>query len=147
MLIMKKLVVSILVLSFIPAYAFAGDDVVTDLQTKMKYLNNRQSVISQNIANANTPKYKAKDLKPLSFGGGSRLQLATTSPSHLGGAGSNGNFKAMKEPDAYDTAPNGNNVVLEQQMIKMSDTDSDYSATTSILKQMNGLMHAAVGGR
>jgi flagellar basal-body rod protein FlgB len=150
---MKKLVVSILLLSAIPSLALAGDDVISDLQTKMKFLNNRQSVISQNIANANTPKYKASDLAPLDFSksGGesaSTIQLTTTAPGHLGGNGSsNIKFKKMHDKNAYDVTPNGNNVVLEEQMIKMTDTDMDYSATTNMLKQMNGLIRTAVGGR
>ncbi|MDP7142886.1 MAG: flagellar basal body protein, partial [Alphaproteobacteria bacterium] len=38
------------------------------LSAKMRYLNQRQTVISQNIANADTPNYKPQDLKPIDFG-------------------------------------------------------------------------------
>lgn len=147
---MKKLAASIFLLAFSPQVALAGGDVMSEMRTKLKFLNNRQSVISDNIANANTPKFKASDLKPIDYGkaGGSpsTIQLATTSPGHLGAGKSNIHFKKIRQKDSYDTAPNGNNVVLEEQMVKMSDTDMQYKETASVMKQMNGLMRLAIGG-
>ncbi|MCE3232033.1 MAG: flgB [Rickettsiaceae bacterium] len=143
---MKILAAIVLLLSSVSS-ATANDDVFSSLQTKMRYLNSRQSVISQNIANANTPGYKSNDLKPLKFGKSTnQLQLATTTPGHIGGAGSAMGFKAIKQRDSYETTPTGNNVVLEEQMVKMSETDRDYETTTNVLKQMNGLLRTAIGG-
>jgi flagellar basal-body rod protein FlgB len=144
---MKKPAALSLLLIILPSFSFAAEDVMQDLRNKMRYLNNRQSVISQNIANANTPGFKAMDVEPSGFGKGNTLQLANTSPMHISSSGARGNFKKVKDRDTYETAPNGNNVSIEEQMIKMSDTDKEYETTTNILRQMGGLVRTAVGAR
>jgi flagellar basal-body rod protein FlgB len=144
---MRKLAKTAVLLVFFPMIALADGDVTSQMQNKLKYLSTRQSVIADNIANANTPHFRSSDLKPMNNPSG-RLQLVTTSPAHIssGGISKSGRFQKMRDKDTYDTMPNGNNVDLEQQMVKMSDTDLQYKETTSMMKQMNGLIRLAVGG-
>ena len=54
---------------------------------RMDWLNQRQGVLAQNIANADTPNYTAQDLKPLGFRDfldGGRVQMAATDIKHIG---------------------------------------------------------------
>ena len=128
----------------------ANADALTDaLSLKMKYLSANQSTISKNLANSNTPGYKAMELKEPKYGHGKGLTLATTSPMHLGGAGSGGgaNFKTVKQKDTYETAPNGNNVSIEDQMVKMNANNMEHQAATNLVKKINGLANLATGER
>jgi flagellar basal-body rod protein FlgB len=116
---------------------------------RMSWIGERQSVLAQNIANADTPGYAAADVKPLSFadlvgGTGQRLQLATTSPAHVQPVSAAGPF-TIEPKHGGERAPNGNSVQLEEQMMKVSDNVSDYALTTSLYRQQLGLLKMVLG--
>ena len=127
------------------------------LSEKMEYLTQRQGVIAQNIAQANTPGYKPKDIisfndvlqKQISGGRNSTtsgsFQLATTNPKHVQGLNNGGLYKTKQTSDLYEVKPSGNAVVLEQQMSQMSDTTAQYQMTTSLYKRTLGLLRTALG--
>jgi flagellar basal-body rod protein FlgB len=125
------------------------------LRGRLGYLNERQKVVAQNIANADTARYAAQDLKPYSFDAKVQLArqaqgasvMATTQAGHMTpknerrGLGSG--FKTVKSPDS-ETTLNGNSVVLEDEMIKMSDARMNYDAAiTFYQKSLNILRLAA----
>jgi flagellar basal-body rod protein FlgB len=124
------------------------------LGAKMGYLNHRQRVISQNIANADTPGYRPKDLTPMDFGsvlkkveqgGRMSVKLEGSHSSHLGDPSSIGNSaKAKKHKDLYEVAPAGNAVILEQQLIKSNKTVIDYNMMTGIYQKQIGMMKTAI---
>ena len=116
---------------------------------RMSWLGERQSVLAQNVANADTPGYTAQDVKAPSFaelvsGASPRLQMATTSPGHIVPVQTGGEFKLQPQKTS-ERAPNGNSVQLEDQMMKISDTANDYALTTSLYRQQIGLLKAALG--
>lgn len=132
---------------------FSNNSLVTLIKQKMAFLSERQSALSQNIANANTPGYKAKDVKAPDFkklvaGEESSGRLATTHPGHIAGKGGGGSarFKHINQKNTFETTPTGNEVVLDEQMLKMSETAMDYQTTTSVYKKMLDMMRVAVGG-
>ena len=111
------------------------------ISEKMDYLTQRQGLIAQNIAQANTPNYKPKDVisfdevlqKTHGTTHNSGFQLAGTNPKHLqGSSGASGLYKTQKQSDLYETKPSGNAVVLEQQMSNLSDTTAQYQMMTEI---------------
>ena len=119
------------------------------MSRKMDWLTQRQQVISQNIANANTPEYKGRDLKSFSFraalSDNRRLTPAATDSSHLAGTrGPGGLAKEHKVRDPYETAPDGNNVVLEEQMMRMSQNAMDYQTMTNLYKKQVMMMKMAI---
>lgn len=135
---------------------------VAALQRKMKWLDARQKVIAENIANANTPGYVPSDLKPLDFsdllkrasggagaapnvGPGGKLDMVSTSPMDLGGASGPEPAKAEKRHGAFETSPSGNAVVLQDQMVKLAQTQIDYSETVNLYKQQLALFAIALG--
>jgi flagellar basal-body rod protein FlgB len=87
------------------------------MSQRMSWLGERQKTLAQNVANADTPKYLAKDLKPMSFG-----DLMGTVPS-----------------------PSGNSVSLEDQMLKVSGTASDYQLTTELYSQNMTMLKTVLG--
>jgi flagellar basal-body rod protein FlgB len=110
---------------------------------RMSWLGERTSVLAQNVANADTPGYTAKDVDPPSFaelvsGQDERLPMATTEP------GDAGSFKIVSQKTS-ERSLNGNSVQLEDQMMKISDNSSDYALTTSLYRQQLGLIKTALG--
>lgn len=121
------------------------------MAAKMRWLEHRQRVLAQNIANADTPGYAPQDLKPLDFKrsvakDSFRLQLATTSQSHLQGRIQRTEFgDEKKSKDNYETAPTGNSVVLEEQLIKVADTVGEHQLMTNLYRKQLGMFRIALG--
>lgn len=122
---------------------------------KMDYLSTRQGVISQNIANADTPGYRPRDLKPVDFGavikrteagaGGGTLRMAATNPGHRAAPGVTANAKSEKQRETYEVAPVGNAVVMEEQLVKSNETLMDYNLVTSLYQKNVRLLQIAMG--
>lgn len=121
------------------------------LSRRMDWLTQRQEVLSQNIANADTPDYKPSDLQPFSFrdalADARRLKPTTTSTTHLTGTlGTGGTAKEQRQRDPYETAPDGNAVVLEEQMLKQSQTSNDYQTMINLYRKQVGMIKMAIRG-
>lgn len=107
------------------------------MSEKMKWLSSRQGVLSQNIANADTPKYRPMDLKKLDFrepdaNASFNVALARTNPAHISGGNESQDFQSDKEKDPYETLPTGNSVVLEEQLMKVAQNQHDYELMTEL---------------
>lgn len=124
------------------------------LQTKMRYLGQRQGVLAENIANADTPGYKPKDIEKLEFkdfltNDSSHLSLQVTSPQHMGG-GSNASvngFRSDVQYKTYETSPTNNSSVIEEQMMKISQTAADYQMSTSLYAKMSNMFKLVLGNK
>ena len=115
-------------------------------ESRLRWLDRRQEVLARNIANADTPGYRARDVTPFAqhmqraSGGAS---LARTDLRHLAGAGAG---SAGTRPDATEeVSPDGNAVSLDEQAIKIADTDSAHSLAMSLHKRWTGLFRTALG--
>ena len=124
------------------------------LSAKMRYLNQRQTVISQNIANADTPNYKPQDLKPIDFGAVLESAQGKTKSVRLGGTDSEhfsargkvlDDFSAKKQSHAYEVSPSGNAVILEEQMMKAAQTTMDYTMTSNLYMKNMNMLRTAIG--
>jgi flagellar basal-body rod protein FlgB len=119
------------------------------LRTRMQWHQERQKILAENVSNADTPKFRPKDLTPIDFGaqarpgGSQQLTLALTSPAHLSNPASAGSFGTTKP--LYDVKPAGNAVNLEDQMIKVANNQMDYQAATSLYSRSMGLFKVAMG--
>jgi len=123
---------------------------------RMRWLGERQVVLGQNLANADTPDYRPRDLRVRDFervvdavrgGPAPRLATAATQPAHLAGAPSARLGLAAREVDeTYEVAPDGNAVVLEEQMAKMQETALDYQLTSNLYRKYLGMVRIALGG-
>lgn len=127
------------------------------LKSRLGYLSQRQTLISQNVANVNSPGYVGKDLKPFQIpeknASAGRLQLTganaaagpvRTDPGHMQGtvASTNGQGKPQNAPDS-ETRLDGNKVVLEEQMMKMTDARMNYDAAVTFYQKSLGLLRMA----
>ena len=123
------------------------------LKQRMGWLGQRQSVLSQNVANADTPKYTPKDLQAQDFAKalrdnaaptGMRVSMAVTDPMHIPSANKPMVSKLLKTPDK-EADPLGNSVSLEEEMIKVSDTQQQYQAATDLYAKALTMMKTAIG--
>ena len=121
------------------------------VKKRMAWLGKRQEVISQNIANSDTPKYKARDIKGFKFKelirkDSSRVAMAATDADHLRGQKKRiSEFGVGEVRSPYETAPNGNSVILEEQLGKMSESSINYRLTTELYKKHIGMLRSALG--
>ena len=118
---------------------------------KMNWLNQRNTVISTNVANADTPGYRPSDLEQVNFEsvmresrGASRIHQVKTNGSHLGGQMKVGEAKANAMKDVYEAAPAENAVVLEEQLFKAQETMADYNMITNLYRKNVGMIKMVV---
>ena len=125
--------------------------VINAITKRMYWLNQRQKVLAENIANANTPGYKARDLEKLNFKNELRqttkMKMSATSGSHIAAKTYSNviGFKARDEKDAYEMSPDGNTVTLEQQMLKVAESKMDYELMTNLYRKHMGMIKTALG--
>ena len=125
------------------------------LAKRMDWLNQRQRVLAENVANANTPGYKPNDLKEQSFrdllkgvAAGDKLAASATDARHISSGAvtpPGGASKVQKDKENYEVSPTGNAVVLEDQMMKVAETQLDYQIVTSVYKKHLGMLKLALG--
>lgn len=121
------------------------------VRKKMTYLGQRQDVLAQNIANANSPDYVARDLVPLDFKRTlnqqfHRLAPAKTTSGHINGSlPLEPKFRTPEIRKAYETSPDGNKVVLEQEMVKMTETKIEHQTAANIYKKYQKMMKMSLG--
>ena len=123
------------------------------LRARMGYLSDRQRVIAENVANASTPGYAPHDLKPFNFQ--AQVQqaaqtgasaLAVTQPGHMQSksatTGSSAAVKPVKTADS-ETTLDGNSVVLEEEMMKLTEARMDYDAAVGFYQKSLDILKLA----
>jgi flagellar basal-body rod protein FlgB len=124
------------------------------MSARLAWLSQREVVLGQNLANADTPDYRPRDLRPAEFarlaealpGTAGRLAMTRTDPAHLGpGAQVRIGLDGRPAKNVYETAPNGNAVILEEQMAKASQTALDYQLTSNLYRKYLGMLRIALG--
>jgi flagellar basal-body rod protein FlgB len=120
------------------------------INKRLAWLSQRQDVLAQNVANADTPGYKAHDLKEQSFAellhgtGSNGVQLVATQPGHIGSPIQSAAFKVIDDTTAKPTL-NGNAVDMENEMMKVSKTGIDYQFAINLYKKQIGMIKTALG--
>lgn len=114
------------------------------VENMLDWAAKRQQTISANLANIDTPGYKARDI---SFSEHMQsLELETTSATHLQNAVNNG--MNVFEIDAKEKE-NGNTVDLDHQMTDLTKNGLQYVALVQFLNQKVRTLRSAIveGGR
>ncbi len=127
-----------------------GISLLSALKSRMGWLSDRQKVVSQNVANASTPGFKPKDLAPQDFAAMVNNQQAPLIPSiklmdgtplTLPGDSAHGS-KEVTKPDS-ETTMDGNSVVLEEEMLKMSESRQNYEAAVGFYEKAQDMIRMA----
>jgi len=129
--------------------------ILSMLRTRMEWAQQRQRVLSENVANSDTPRYRARDLvqpkfedspqiAPASVSG---VSLTRTENGHIEGVGaSNATFRTESKSN-YEVRPTGTAVSLEEEMLKVAANQMDYQAATALYTRSLNLIKIAMGKR
>jgi flagellar basal-body rod protein FlgB len=123
------------------------------LRTRMQWHQERQRVLAENVANADTPSFRPRDLVPPKFdrmapAATARVTLARTDAGHQvasAGGGAGGSQFASARNSGMEIRPTGNAVSLEDEMIKVAANQMDYQAATAVYSRSLGLIKMALG--
>ena len=127
--------------------------ILSALRTKMQWHQERQRVLSENVANSDTPNFRPRDLVEPKFdragsttgGGVGSLAMMQTSGTHMTASGAPETFDNDRGKSGFQTRPAGNAVNLEDQMLKVSANQMDYAAVTSLYSKSLHLLKTAIG--
>jgi flagellar basal-body rod protein FlgB len=121
--------------------------ILSMLRTRMEWHQERQRVLAENVANADTPHYRPRDLAPPNFEQAltpSSLALARTSPEHMAGDGDDSRF-AADGAVKYEVRPGGNAVNHEDEMMKVASNQMDFDAVADLYTRSLALIKLAAG--
>ncbi len=106
----------------------------------------RQNAINQNIANADTPGYAARDVDSFSetYGSSDAPALRATRSGHIG-ADLTTRAEMTVRLNAGTASPDGNNVSIEDEMVKAVEVKRQHDLALSIYKSSLNIMRASLG--
>ena len=120
---------------------------LSQIKGRLTWLDQRQRVIAENVANSDTPGYVGRDLsQPTDFaramaeGGG--VRMTRTSAMHIAPSGPVARFETRSAPDS-ETTLDGNSVVVEEQMLKMAESRMAYDAAIGLYTKSMAMMRLA----
>lgn len=122
---------------------------LTMIQRGMSWMTRNHDVVATNIANADTPDFRAKELRPLDYGKLQREQvgavsMARTAPAHLVGLKPSSEGAVRIDRDTYEISSTGNSVNLEEQGIKIARNAMDYQLATTLYSKSVGMIRAVI---
>jgi flagellar basal-body rod protein FlgB len=116
-------------------------------ERRLHWLDARQRVLAQNIANADTPGFRGSDLRPfgetLARAAGGTPTLATTNARHIAGGG--GVPGAERERRVAERTPDGNSVSIEEQAMKVAETDQAHALAITLHRRFMNMFRTALG--
>ncbi len=139
------------------------------MRKRMSWLTDRQAVLAQNMANADTPNFKSKDLQEQDFkrvlerfGVGAKgaagglvaartgasasqpVRLATTDAGHIRPAMPEARTKASGAKSGVEKSPSGNDVSIEDQTSKVTETQMDYQFTANLYRKHMAMLKSVL---
>ena len=112
-------------------------------ESRLAWISHRQTLLAQNIANADTPGWKVHDVHPFTAAVDAlAISVLRTAPSHLSGtAGTASDMIARTQ----GRSPDGNMVSIEREMQKVADGDTNHDLVMQLYKKFQGLFRTALG--
>ena len=135
--------------------AISDIPILSMLRTRMQWAQERQRVLAENVANSDTPNYRARDLTAPKFEDPGEVAAATVSTvsltrtenGHIGAIGASGSAFRTDTKSNYEVRPTGNVVNLEDEMMKVAANQMDYQAATALYTRSLNLIKTALGKR
>ncbi len=115
---------------------------------RMTWLGERQKLLTENVANADTPGFVSRDLKKFDVAAAGRaaagrVELAVSNPAHASGTRSSTAFATQKNKP-LETTISGNTVSLDQELMKAADTAMDYQLVTNLYRKQLGMLRSVL---
>lgn len=108
----------------------------------------RQRLIATNVANADTPEYRAKDLASFaqSYDQTAPAGMRATNSRHI--SGSEWGMGAPRIVDANgEPSPNGNTVSIEDEVFRLADAKREFDLALTVTKSSLDLIRTSIGRR
>jgi flagellar basal-body rod protein FlgB len=123
----------------------AGDPLAL-AERRLHWLDRRQSVLAQNVANADTPGFRPRDLTPFQreLAGAMRLGMARTQASHATGSPLAA-LNARAERSTAEVTPDGNAVSLDREAMRIAETDTAHQLAMAVHRSFMGMFRASLG--
>jgi flagellar basal-body rod protein FlgB len=114
-------------------------------ERRLAWLDRRQSVLAANIANADTPGFRPRDLTPFraQLEAALRPSLARSHPTHLLGRG--GAPDAREDRRVGETVPDGNAVSLDREAMRIAETDTAHALAMAVHRSFTGMFRLTLG--
>lgn len=125
--------------------------VFTALTDKMHWHQNRQGLLAENVANAETPGYRGRDLKQYDFAdrassmSSASVTTSATQPMHFSVSSSESSAFGAQRMANFEVTPEGNGVTLEDEMMKVTTNMMDYQAATTLYQKSIKILKTAMG--
>jgi flagellar basal-body rod protein FlgB len=125
--------------------------IFTAMTDKMRWHQARQGLLAENVANAETPGFRGRDLKQFNFadqmGAFSSATVTTTAtqPMHFSVSSDGGTSFGAQPMANFEITPEGNGVSLEDEMMKVTSNLMDYQAATSLYQKSIKILRTAMG--
>jgi flagellar basal-body rod protein FlgB len=115
-------------------------------ERRLAWTDQRQTVLAKNIANISTPSYQPQDVEPFAriLSGVASLEPVRTHPNDMSGTNP-GPFRSALAERPKAIAPDGNAVSLDEELIKVADTETTQTLVTNIYKKYFSLFNTALG--
>lgn len=111
----------------------------------MTWLAERQAVTASNIANADTPGYRAKDLAPFSdYLEATPSQIATTSPLHMSLSPGEVSGSSRIAGASWGSGHSGNNVSIERELMAASTSNRLMNMDAGLTRIFHRMILASV---
>lgn len=126
---------------------FNGLNVFKMAHAAASHAATRQAVIARNIANADTPGFNARDVRPFSDvidHGVRHVALKATRSSHLNSTIEAAAFEARETPGS-DESPNKNNVSIETELLKAAETKKQHDRALAVYRFSLNVLRASLG--
>jgi flagellar basal-body rod protein FlgB len=112
-------------------------------ERRLHWLDARQRVLAQNVANADTPGFRPSDLRPFQESlAGAEAGLRLTHARHLAPAG---DPRARQERRVVERSMDGNGVALDREALRIADTETAHALAVSLYRRYLALFRTALG--
>lgn len=121
------------------------------LTDKMRWHQTRQGLLAENVANAETPGYRGKDLRTFSLEehavnrSVASITTTATQPGHFAVMGAEADGFGPRRMNSFEVTPEGNGVTLEDEMMKVTNNQMDYQAVTTLYTRSIRILRVALG--
>ena len=105
----------------------------------------RLGLIAQNIANADTPGFKARDLPEFAATWAGGAGMKATRPGHSGTIANAAEPMSLRRDGP--ASPNGNTVSLQDEMVRAAQVRQDHDMALAVYKNAGDILRAALGRR
>jgi flagellar basal-body rod protein FlgB len=125
---------------------FQNLEIFRQAQAMSAHAGARQALVAQNVANADTPGYKARDLTNFadSYRADTKAGQLATRRLHLNGMDRAGQADVMTQ-NSIEVSPNGNGVSVEEEMLRGVSVERQHNRALAIYKSSLGILRSSLG--